>query len=198
MSALIRLATVDDAAEIADIYAYFVLHTPVTFEAEPPSNDETASRIAKVLEMHPWLVCESEGRVAGYAYASQHRARYHYQWAVDFSVYIHEDFRRRGVATALYTALLEIVPLQGYVAAFAGIALPNAGSVGLHESFGFQPVGIYRHVGHKFGQWHDVGWWQRLLVEPPVEPTDPFPLSSVIDLEAWKTGIELGTSLLTF
>lgn len=198
MSTLIRLATLDDAAEIADIYAYFVLHTPVTFEAEPPSTDETASRIGKVLDMHPWLVCETEGRVAGYAYASQHRARYHYQWAVDFSVYIHEDFRRKGVATALYTALLKIVPLQGYVAAFAGIALPNAGSIGLHESLGFQPVGIYRNVGHKFGQWHDVGWWQRLLTEPPVEPKDPVSLSAVVDLDAWNRGIELGTSLLTF
>jgi phosphinothricin acetyltransferase len=198
MSALIRLATLGDATEIATIYAYFVLQTPVTFEAEPPDVEETASRISKVLEMHPWLVCESEGRVAGYAYASQHRNRYHYQWAVDFSVYVHEDYRRKGVATALYNTLLEIVPLHGYVTAYAGIALPNAGSVGLHESFGFQPVGVYRNVGHKFGQWHDVGWWQRTLVEPPKYPKDPLPLTAVINLEAWKRGIEFGTSLLTF
>ena len=126
-------------------------------------------RIAAALPKFPWLVCGVDGRMAGYAYAGTHRARAAYQWSVDTSVYVDPAFHRRGIGTRLYTCLFQILAAQGYVRAYAGITLPNAGSVGLHEAMGFQSVGIYRGVGYKLGRWHDVGWWQLTLRET----TDP-------------------------
>ena len=196
MATTIRLATSDDAEQIAAIYAHFVLNTPVSFESDAPDKAEMERRIDSIIEQYPWLVCDIDRQVAGYAYASQHRVRYHYQWSVDVTVYVHESFRRRGIGTALYTALLAVVPLQGYVSAFAGITLPNPGSVGLHEAMGFKLVGIYRNVGFKLGRWHDVGWWQLQLRDLPVEPGPPIPLECVIELPAWSAAISTGLGIV--
>jgi L-amino acid N-acyltransferase YncA len=168
---LIRLATVNDAPAIAAIYRPIVESTPISFETVAPDADEMRRRIQEVLGSHVWLVCEREGAVAGYAYASSHRARAAYQWSVDTSVYVDDAFRRRGIGHALYLSLFAVLTVQGYANAFAGITLPSAASVGLHERAGFTPLGVYRRVGYKLGAWHDVGWWQRSLdlrdEEPP-------------------------------
>lgn len=116
---------------------------------------------------------DAAGEVQGYAYAGRHRERAAYQWAVDTSVYVRADARGRGVGRALYAALFDQLVALGYFQAFAGIALPNAGSVALHESVGFAPLGVYRNVGYKFGAWHDVGWWQKSLQPLRAEPAAP-------------------------
>jgi phosphinothricin acetyltransferase len=165
--ARVRPATVGDAEAITAIYAPVVAHTTISFEVVPPSVEDMRARIATTLKSLPWLVSlDDAGRVDGYVYASRHRERAAYQWAVDVSAYVREDARRSGVGRRLYDALfLELVRL-GYCQAFAGVALPNAGSVGLHEAMGFQPIGVYRNVGFKLGRWHDVGWWQKELQRP--------------------------------
>ena len=169
--ASIRLASEEDAAQIAAIYSPFVSHTPISFELEPPTADHMRQRIGSTLQRFPWLVCEINGQIAGYVYAGAHRDRAAYQWSADVAVYVHEQRRRSGVARALYTSLFELLKLQGFFNAYAGITLPNPASVGLHEAVGFQPVGIYRHVGYKLGAWHDVGWWQLALqTGTPAEP----------------------------
>src|SRR5205085_974289 len=127
---------------------------------EPPSLDVMQARITQTVPHLPWLVCEKDDLIRGYAYASPHRARAAYQWSVDVTVYVREGQRRRGVGQALYASLFRLLVLQGYYNAYAGITLPNPASVGLHESLGFFPIGIYREVGFKLEQWHDVGWWQ--------------------------------------
>lgn len=160
---LIRAARVEDAAAIAAIYAPYVLETTISFEEVPPGVEEMAGRIASITEHYPYCVAEVEGAVIGYAYASQHRTRAAYRTSVDVAVYTVRGGQRRGVGRALYSALLPAAAERGYHAAFAGIALPNEASIGLHRAMGFNPVGIYREVGRKFGQWHDVSWWQRLL-----------------------------------
>lgn len=169
----IRLANLADAPGIAAIYRPYVEGTVISFELSPPSEAEMASRIVRVLERLPWLVCEQEGTILGYAYAGPHRERDAYQWSVDTSVYVQEDQRRRGLGHALYTELFARLKDQGYYTAYAGITLPNAASVALHERFGFEPVGVYRKVGFKLGRWHDVGWWQRRLRSYVVPTTTP-------------------------
>ncbi len=72
-----------------------------------------------------------------------------------------------------------MLTVQGYINAYAGITLPNPGSVGLHESLGFEPVGVYRHVGYKCGAWHDVAWYQKLLQPLPFQPGEPRSLGKV-------------------
>jgi phosphinothricin acetyltransferase len=92
---------------------------------------------------------------------------------VDCSVYVDEPERGNGIGRALYAELLAQLRDLNYVSAYAGIALPNAASVRLHEAMGFVPVGVFRHVGYKFGAWHDVGWWQRRIADPPPSPGEP-------------------------
>lgn len=130
------------------------------------------ARIERTLPAYPWLVYERQGEVLGYAYGSRHAERAAYRWSADVSVYVRDDARRMGIGRALYSALLPLLCELGYHQAFAGITLPNAASVGLHQALGFTPVGMFRNVGYKLGTWHDVGWWQMALRDgaPAGEP----------------------------
>jgi phosphinothricin acetyltransferase len=175
----IRAACERDAAEILAIYAPNVRDAFVSFELEVPSLAEMRSRIAATLVSHPWLVCEEGGKVLGYAYGSRHRERLAYQWSADVSCYVHAPARGRGVGKSLYTELLRALREQGFRNAYAGIALPNAASVRLHESVGFEPVGVYRGVGFKQGEWRDVGWWHRRLAPLDADPAAPRPFSGL-------------------
>jgi phosphinothricin acetyltransferase len=170
---MIRLATPDDAAAVAAIYRPYVDASVISFEVVPPTADEMRARMMGILATFPWLVYEERGQVVGYAYASAHHVRAAYQWSVDVTVYIHHDFHRRGIGRELYAALFQRLVRQRFVNAYAGITLPNEKSVGLHEAIGFELVGIYRHVGFKFGQWYDVGWWALDLQPRPLSPREP-------------------------
>lgn len=159
----IRSATVADAARCAEIYAPFVTDSWVSFELEAPGPEEMAGRIAGALQSHDWLVAEREGAVLGYAYGSGHRTRAAYRTSCDVAVYVDRDQARQGIGRALYEALLPRLKDRNLHAAFAGIALPNDASIALHRAMGFEPVGTYRQVGWKMGDWRDVAWFQRLL-----------------------------------
>ena len=191
----VRLATPADAAGVLAIYAPIVRDTAISFEIDPPSAWEMARRIDFTLERLPYLVYEDGGEIGGYVYAGSHRERGAYLWSVDVTVYIHERMRRSGVGRALYTSLLALLRLQGYCRAYAGITLPNAGSVGLHESFGFSAVGVYRAVGHKLGAWHDVGWWELALRAPAKRPEEPASLLAAQRLPEWQRALESGQRL---
>jgi L-amino acid N-acyltransferase YncA len=192
MERTVRLATEDDAGQILAIYAPIVRETPISFEAEPPTVEAMRQRISDTLAGFPWLVCESADELLGYAYGSRHRARAAYDWSAEVSVYVHASARRSGVGRDLYRSLFEILRLQGYCNALAGATLPNPASVGLHESLGFQPVGIYRSVGYKFGAWHDVGWWQLSLQPHAASPAPPIPFRVMRESGIALPGISTG------
>jgi L-amino acid N-acyltransferase YncA len=196
MTAIIRLVTPNDAIGVQAIYAPVVRDTAISFELEPPTVEEMAKRMAETLAHLPWLVCEHRGNILGYVYASQHRTRPAYQWSVDVSVYVHAHARRTGMGRALYRSLFALLALQGFYNAYAGITLPNPASVGLHESLGFQPVGVYRAVGYKLGAWHDVGWWQLALQERVTPPQLPIDLRTVHQSTAWNAALAAGLPLL--
>ena len=174
---MIRHATTADAAACADIYLPSVADGVASLEDVPPGADAMAIRIRSIQRTHPWLVDERDGELAGYAYASRHHDRSAYRWATDVTVYVAERHKRRGIGRGLYEHLFALVREQGFTVACAGITLPNDASVGLHESLGFEPVGVYRKVAWKLGEWRDVGWWQMELLpmgdERPAEPREP-------------------------
>jgi L-amino acid N-acyltransferase YncA len=170
----VRAATAADAESIAAIYAPVVAGTAISFEEAPPGPDEISRRMLGHPRL-PWLIADDAGLVAGYAYASAHRQRPAYRWSADCSVYLDPRYRGRGLGRLLYEHLFPEMRDLGYVSLFAGIALPNAASVGLHEAMGFRPVGVFSDVGYKFGSWRDVGWWQLRLRDVPRAPEEPRP-----------------------
>jgi phosphinothricin acetyltransferase len=173
MTTTIDFATPQDAGQIAEIYGPCVRDTFISFEVEAPTAVQMSERILNTMEKYPWLVTRRGGKVLAYAYASQHRSRAAYQWSVDAGIYVLASDRRSGLGRSLYQALFQVLRLQGFYNAYAGIALPNPASVALHEAVGFQALGVYKHVGFKAGTWRDVGWWQLALQEPREKPTAP-------------------------
>src|SRR5947207_2180221 len=192
----VRLVRASDAAAIAAIYKPYVDGSPTSFETKAPTAKEVQTRIAETLKEYPWLVCDCSGVVAGYAYATRHRVRAAYQWCVETSVYVHQDFQRSGVARGLYTSLFAILGAQGFVNAYAGITLPNARSVALHEAAGFLPLGIYRSIGYKFDAWHDVGWWHLLITRHPDPPAPPKTMADVRRLPEWDALLSAGITVI--
>jgi len=186
----IRMADAGDAAAVAAIYRPYVTDAVTSFELDPPGTAEMAARIQSVLTLAPWLVCAgADGQLQGYAYASRHHERAAYRWSVDVAVYISASHHRRGVGRALYESLFSLLRLQGFYVAHAGITLPNAASVGLHEALGFQPVGVYPAVGWKFGAWRDVGWWRLPLQDLVPAPAPPLSLAEAKFLPAWPAAL---------
>jgi phosphinothricin acetyltransferase len=188
----IRFVDESDAAAIAEIYRPIVESTAISFETVAPERDEMARRVLETTREHPWVVCEIGSRVAGYAYATKHRVRSAYRWSVDTSVYVDASFRQGGVGRGLYESLFAILSAQGYFNAYAGIALPNTASVGLHEAVGFRKIGVYERVGYKFGEWRDVGWWQLELRTHEASPAEPLDIEGVRALPGWDALLARG------
>ena len=186
--AVIRLACEADAAAMLAIYAPYVRDSAISFETEPPSEEEFRQRIRSALE--------AGGSVLGYAYAGRFHARRAYQWTVEVTAYVRPDQHRKGVGYGLYTSLLGCLALQGFRAAVGVIALPNPASVGLHERMGFAPAGVLRAVGYKHGRWHDVGWWQRALGKHAPSPEPPRPSETLRESPEWRRALEAGVALV--
>ena len=173
----IRLADPDrDAPAVAAIYRPAIEVTVASFEEPAPNADVMARRMRATLERYPWLVATDGETVVGYAYAGPHAERAGYRWSVNISAYVDAAFHGRGIGRRLYDELLPIVRRQGFVNAYAGIALPNPASVALHEAIGMVPIGVYERVGFKLGAWHDVAWYGLRLGEPDGVPPEPVPL----------------------
>lgn len=170
---VVRAVRPDDAAALAAIYAPYVRDSAITFELDAPDSDAMRGRIAAVTQRFPWLAAELDGVVRGYAYADLYRTRAAYRWAVETTVYVARDAFRCGIGRALYAPLLAECARRGFVTAIGVIALPNSGSVALHEAMGFVHAGTQAGVGYKLGRWHDVGFWQRDLMPRLDRPGEP-------------------------
>lgn len=160
---MIRNAIVGDAAAICAIYNPYVAGTTVTFETEAVSSEAMAGRIAEVTANFPWLVFEEDGEVGGYAYATRWRPRAAYGHSAESTIYLAPRCQRRGLGTLLYTELIQRLRAQGVHQVIGGAALPNPGSVALHERLGFRKVAHFAEVGRKFDRWIDVCYWQLTL-----------------------------------
>lgn len=183
---VVRPATTADAAACAAIYRPYVERTSISFELEPPAAAEMAARIERTTARTPWLVADWDGVVHGYAYGSRHRERRAYDWTVETTVYVDEGFTGRGIGRALMTALLDILRLQGFHLAVAGITTPNPASSALHRALGFARVGEFDAIGWKSGAWHGVEW---LSLELGPRPDRPSPVRPVAEAIAdWAAG----------
>jgi L-amino acid N-acyltransferase YncA len=177
----VRAATPADAGAIAAIYAPHVLVGTASFETEAPDAAAMAARMAASEGLYPWLVAttgsgtgsEADDRVVAYAYATRFRERAAYRFVVETTVYVADAAQRQGAGRLVYAALIATLRAQQFTQAIGAIALPNPGSIALHEAVGFRRAGVYREVGYKHGQWIDVGYWQCVLHEPATPPVEP-------------------------
>ena len=158
----IRSVNLDDAAQIAEIYNYYIQNTHHTFETEPLGVEEMRRRIGEVIEDYPYLVAEENGRILGYIYAAQFKLRQAYAHSVEVSIYVRNEERQTGIGKSLYIKFLDELVETNIHAIVAGIALPNDASVKFHERLGFEKVARFREIGYKLGRWIDVGYWELL------------------------------------
>jgi L-amino acid N-acyltransferase YncA len=196
MSPIIRLAERRDVQGILEIYAPFILHTAVTFEEIVPDEESFWKRIQEIMTELPYLVCEINGRIAGYAYASGYRSRASYRWTKEVSVYVHPDFHRKKIGHALYTSLNEMVRYQGIADLLAIITMPNESSVAFHEHFGYVKCGEFSKVGYKLNAWQNVGWFELFLQNENEAPRDRIlQFDEIIGLPVFQDAIQKGLDI---
>lgn len=193
----IRLATESDSSSILEIYAPFIKNTVITFEYEVPTMSEFSTRMTNIQKKYPWIICEVNDSIVGYAYASQFNERAAYNWSVDFSIYIKPEYHRKKIGKALYYALSQLIKLQGYCNAYAGVTLPNIKSESLHESFGFKPVGVYHNVGYKFGNWYDVKWFELKIQEHFKAPIIPKNINEINNTPEFNTILQKAEQMIS-
>lgn len=156
----IRQANLEDGAQVAEVYNYYVQNTHHTFETDPLDAEEMQRRIAAVTDKYPFLVAEDEGVIVGYAYATQFKLRQAYEHSAEVSIYVNNAAKKKGIGSQLYSQLFEQLKETYTHAIVAGISLPNDASVRFHERLGFKKVAHFREVGYKLGRWIDVGYWE--------------------------------------
>lgn len=167
----IRFATPDDAAQLLNIYAYYVENTAITFEWDVPSVEEFAQRIEKTKTFYPYIVAEDNGVIKGYAYASRFRVRKAYDWSVESSIYVHKDCRHQNVGSVLLAELERLLSLQGILNVNASITTsctPNDehitdASRRFHEKHGYRFVGEFQKSGFKFNRWYNMMWMEKII-----------------------------------
>jgi len=161
----IRPAQTEDFPAIAALTNIYIDTTAVHFSYAQVTADELRSQWEEGRERFPWLVAEIGGAFAGYAKAGVWRTRDAYRWTTEVGIYIEPRFHGRGVGRELYALLLKRLRAAGFRSAIGGITLPNPASIRLHQSLGFEHVGTVRQAGLKFDAWHDVAFYQKLLVD---------------------------------
>lgn len=180
----IRFATTDDSVALLQIYAQYI-DTPITFECTLPTELEFADRMKDIISNYPYLVCEENQRIIGYAYAHRQKEREAYQWNAELSVYIDKEFTSKGIGRKMYTVLIELLKLQGIKTIYGAITVPNEKSQKLHLALGFKELGTYHNTGYKCGKWHDVAWYEKTITS---YETEPAPILSINEIEDEKIG----------
>jgi len=167
---VVRRATQADAAALLSIYAPYVRETSVTFEYDVPTEAEFAERIGQIGQKYPYLAAVCGDEIVGYAYAAAFKTRAAYAWAVETTIYVHENWRGMGVGSRLYAALEECLRRQNITNMNACITYPNPGSIAFHEQMGFKTVAHFSKCGFKLGRWHDMVWMEKHIAEHEVPP----------------------------
>ena len=166
----IEAVTIDDAEELLSIYAPYVENTAISFEYEVPSLEEFKDRIKKISRNLPYIKAVDNGKIIGYAYATQFKERRAYDWSVEVTIYIKKNYRKKGIGKMLYEALELSLKDIGILNMNACIAIPkeidkhlNYDSYNFHKKMGFTLVGTFHNSGFKFNTWYDMIWMEKII-----------------------------------
>jgi phosphinothricin acetyltransferase len=157
---IVRKVKLEDASQIAEIYNHYIQNTHHTFETEPLTDEEMGQRILETSENYPYLVAEENGEIYGYVYADKFRLRQAYDHTVEVSIYVKNAAKQKGIGTALYGTLFDLLAETNVHSIVAGISLPNEPSIKFHTKMGFSKVALFREIGYKLGRWIDVSFWE--------------------------------------
>ena len=195
---VVRMAEVQDCPAILDIYSYYIEQTAITLFSRIPSVEDFARTMMNIRQYYPYLVCCVNGTVVGFAHAFYTNPHEAYCWNAELNVYIKSEYHGRGIATALYTALFQILKAQGYCSLYAAITLPSEASIALHKHFGFKEMYIQEAIGYKLGEWRDVLWMGR-RIEGAADPElhGPPLLISDVNKNDIDTALAMASTLLT-
>jgi phosphinothricin acetyltransferase len=165
LSLEVRAAREEDLPAINDLYNHYIVNTAITFDIEPWSLEQRREWFGHYKETgrHRVLVAVEDGQVAGYASSSRFRPKAAYETSVESSVYLTPGLTGRGIGAALYRRLFEVLEGEAVHRVLAGITLPNPASLGLHQRFGFRPVGVFDEVGCKHERYWSVQWMEKLF-----------------------------------
>ncbi len=153
---MIRNVLPSDAAQIAQIYNHYVLHTTVSFETEPLTKEQMLERITSIAAAHPYFVLEEQGVIIGYAYAHPWKERAAYSQTWEATVYIHKDHLGRGLGSLLFEKLIADCRAAGCHTLISCITADNSASILMQERYGFRKASHFTQVGFKFGRYLDV------------------------------------------
>ena len=187
------------APGVARIYNHYIANSLSTFEEQPVTAADMAARIRSAQEGgYCWFVSVEGEEVLGYAYANILKPRTAYRYTAETSVYVDPEHQRRGLARALYDKLIARLHAANVRQLVGIITVPNPASIALHEAFGFVKVAHLPQVGYKFGEWVDVGYWQRDLGQRPHAPAcarNREPIAAVLDehLNGDESVLEIGS-----
>lgn len=177
MELKIRAVREDDAAELVEIYRYYVEHTAITYEWHVPSVAEFRQRICHTLEKYPYLAAELDGKIVGYVYASPLNTRESFDWSVETSIYLAENVRGQGIGSRLYQALEDTLCAMHITNLNACIACPEEpdeyltnNSIEYHAHIGYRMVGKFHKCAYKFGRWYHMVWMEKAITEHPETP----------------------------
>lgn len=168
----LRLATLDDAPRLLDIYGYYVKNTAITFEYEVPSLEEFRDRMRAISAKYPYLCAVRGDQILGYAYAGPFHVRAAYHWASELTIYLDKDVRKTGLGRLLYGRMEEILKKMGIVNLYACIGYPEkddeyltTNSAQFHERMGFRLVGTFQNCGYKFQRWYHMVFMEKIIGE---------------------------------
>ena len=180
----IRTASVEDAAELLELYSHYVRRTAISFEWEVPSLEEFQGRVRRTLEQYPYLTARQDGKLLGYAYAGPFVGRAAYGWSAELTIYLAPESAKRGIGRALYEALERALAEMGVCNLYACVGVPaeeedeylTFNSAQFHAHMGFVQCGEFHRCGYKFGRWYSMVWMEKLIGphSPGQSPVRPF------------------------
>ena len=180
----IRTASVEDAAELLELYSHYVRRTAISFEWEVPTLEEFQGRVRRTLEQYPYLTARQDGKLLGYAYAGPFVGRAAYGWSAELTIYLAPESAKRGIGRALYEALERALAEMGVCNLYACVGVPaeeedeylTFNSAQFHAHMGFVQCGEFHRCGYKFGRWYSMVWMEKLIGphSPGQSPVRPF------------------------
>lgn len=171
---IISIAEKGDIKDILDIYGYYVLNSPATFEIELPDINEFALRVENIQKKYPYLTAKINGKTAGFAYATPLRTRKAYDYSCETTIYLHHEYLKKSIGTKLYTALFDYIKQQNILNVYACITYANTESILFHEKFGFKTAAHFHKCGYKHDTWHDILWLEKIIGNHNTIPPTPF------------------------